>query len=124
MSKAHVNTHLRSDMMWNHYQSVPKRPDFMSNPEDLKIVVAYKYWHIFLNEFPYDEVAEVHHLLAPKDKYANEDELPNIVLDELFQIMDDLEKSSEYDCIMKNFPVAQSIPTHLHYHLLTWKRRA
>ncbi len=117
-----INTALRSRAMWEKYQEAPKRTDFLENPEEFEVVKEYDYWRIIVNQFPYDNVAEVHHLLAPIEKYATEAQCPEPVAEEIQKILLELDVDDYYDCIMQNFTVAQSIPAHLHYHLLKWKR--
>jgi len=74
------------------------------------------------NSFPYDLVADVHHMLIPIDCYKTEEDCPSVVLEEAGLIFDELNEEGFYDCMMRNFTIAQSVPTHLHYHLLKWKR--
>jgi len=88
----------------------------------MKIVADYTYWRLIENNYPYDEVASVHHMLVPKQHVSFKDGVSEEAKKELVLINDGFETSGEYDCIMQNFSVGQSQPQHLHYHLLTWKR--
>ena len=65
------------------------------------------------NQYGYDAVAEEHDLLVYTD---HGEEL--LVIDYL-----EITKNYEgYDCIMINYPDAQSVQGHTHIHLIKWKR--
>jgi len=85
-------------------------------------VKKFKHWLIVKNEFPYDAVSEVNHMLFTIRKipfswdYVNKDEM-----DEL----NELKKTylnKEYDVIYENLPKGQTVPGHFHIHLLKLKR--
>lgn len=123
MSKAHINTFLRTDETWSAYQKEPKRHDdacFLCNMDTIE---SFKYWYICENQYPYDAVAMRHHMLVPIDHVSHETELPQPVRRELELILNRLNSDEKYDCIIRNFAIGQSQPQHLHYHLITWKRR-
>jgi len=91
------------------------------NFDEIKIK-EFKYWAILPNEFPYDAIAEVNHLLFTKRK------IPlgwdNLTKDELKEL-DFLKKTylpKHYDVLYENFPKSQSIPGHFHLQLLKIKR--
>lgn len=124
MSRAHQGTYLRTAATWERYQHEPKRNSaecFMCNA--YITVKRFDHWYTMTNEYPYDEVASKHRMLAPKRHVARDSELNREELSELNAILFEIEMTGEYDCILKNFPVGQSHPSHLHYHLITWKRR-
>lgn len=75
------------------------------------------------NDYPYDAVADRHHLLIPKQHTNRVTDLSVAAQQELSIILMELEASDRYDCQLTNFPVGQSHPTHFHIHLLRWKRR-
>jgi len=123
MTRANQNTLLRTPETWERYQNAPKHPEcFMCEEPALDTVVEFDNWLIVQNEFPYDAVATRHHMLIPVRHFQFIENATPDEYDELYQIKEDIEKWDWYDCIMENFTVAQSVPAHLHYHLLKWKR--
>lgn len=125
-NKSSVNTYLRSDATWDAYQKEPLRGAdecFLCAPENLTIVKVFQYWLIVENQYPYDNVAEVHHMLVPIRHFARERDADRAESSEALEILQNLEEDSEYDCILKNYPKGQSHRSHFHYHLITWKHR-
>lgn len=120
--RANQNTALRTPETWKRYQNAPKLEGCFLCTESGDIVKRYKFWFIVENAYPYDAVAEIHHMLVPKEHMCNEEGLTEAMTDEANEIMEELEEKGVYDCFMRNLTVAQSHPTHLHYHLLKWKR--
>lgn len=130
MSKGNIPTYLRTDETWEAYQNAPRRDEkecFMCDLIGVTVVKKFHYWIIIENQFPYDAVAEKHHLLVPIEHATKIENLhyedKESAIDELKDILADIEESGEYDCQIKNFTIGQSHPTHLHYHLVTWRRR-
>lgn len=122
--KSSIATKLRSRKTWRRYLNEPKRVSgacFMCGKE-LTIIKDYEYWALVENQFPYDAVASTHHMLVPRRHVATGEELTSKEGDELEEIMDGFKDSGYYDCILLNFPAAQSHPTHFHFHLLIWTR--
>lgn len=123
MKKSNTNTFLRSDENWDKYQQEPRRDSddcLFCNRETIE---CFTHWYICVNDYPYDTVAEVHHMLVPIDHVSHETELSISARRELEMIFGLLNQEEKYDSIMRNFSIGQSQPMHLHYHLLTWKRR-
>lgn len=85
------------------------------------IIKSYKHWHIVENAFPYDNVADTHHILCPKRHVHSFPALFKDEESELWMIKYMLNKRTEYDSILENFNHAQSQPGHVHLHLLRWK---
>lgn len=83
-------------------------------------VKDYRYWKIIDNEFPYDEVATVSHMLVPK-KHVKEDKLNLEEFNELEKIKPKIHEA--YDLIIENTHKLKSIPEHYHLHLLEMKER-
>lgn len=82
----------------------------------------FKYWFICENRYPYNLVASRHDLLACKRHVKTLDELtiPEIV--ELESITYQIFKRElDYDQIIFNVPHRQSVPFHLHLHLIRLK---
>lgn len=127
MSKAHLGTYLRTQPTWEAYKNAPKRNAkecFLCSWQEMELVQEFDYWLIVKNQYPYDAVAEVHHMLVPFDHWKHEEEVSDVAGEEIESILEDLDKDGSYDCIMRNFAVGQSHPTHLHYHLIRWKRHS
>ena len=83
-------------------------------------LVDFDHWRIIDNAFPYDEIAEVHHLLIPKAHISHREKnfMPiwgNFAMD--------IEKYvfASYDAVTLNCPAAQTVPDHMHFHLITYK---
>ena len=85
------------------------------------LIKEYEFWIILENRFPYKNT-EKHHLLAPKRHLKRKEYLTADEAKELEKIERELEKSSEFSYIRLNFPHEQSIPGHLHYHLILESR--
>lgn len=85
--------------------------------KDVESIKDYKHWRIIPNEYPADMVYKESHLLIPKRvvstwQYLNEDEA-----DELWFILDGIEKEGLYDAISINPPKRRSVANHFHIHL-------
>lgn len=85
-----------------------------------KPVKEYKYWKIIQNEFPYDEVAEINHIVATK-KHKKEEKYTKAEIKEYRKIKEYIHKT--YDTILENTNGIKSIPEHQHLHLLRLKER-
>jgi hypothetical protein len=79
----------------------------------------WDFWYLINNRFPYDTVAEVHHLLLPRSGRPMR-ELHNNEWDNFYDIIDEL--GNDYSVMMWNFPRQQSVKNLLHYHLVRYKR--
>ena len=122
-NKANTGTVLRTGATWEAYKNSPKRGSakcFMCDYFDLPIVKAFNYWLIVENQFPYDAVSVIHHMLIPRRHFARH--MNGEELREFVTIKKRLAADGEYDCILENFPIGQSHPSHLHFQLLQWKR--
>lgn len=109
-------TNLRTQETHDLYVNAIKDLNFIEKAKPLK---EWAHWKKIAVQYPYDNVAEKHYLLAPKRKFVSLNEITFTELTELLKILNSLQ--SQYDQISMNFPNAQSIPTHLHFHLLTLK---
>lgn len=75
----------------------------------------FTYWRIVDNSFPYDLIAETHHMLISK-VHATERELPKEAHEELLHIKNRC--LQQYDLMTMSLPKNLSIPQHVHYHLI------
>lgn len=119
--RANTNTALRSEQVWWEYQNHEPTCDCFFC-DDAEIIRDWRHWYITPNRFPYDTVAEIHHLLAPFNHVAGHEEMTREVQRELKMILLTLNEERFYDCRMENFSVGKSQPQHYHLHLIKWKR--
>jgi diadenosine tetraphosphate (Ap4A) HIT family hydrolase len=83
-------------------------------------LAEFEYWYIIPNNFPYDRVADVHHMIVPK-RHTDGDDLSTAELKELDVLKKTELNTRAYNYIMQSLPNQMSIPAHLHYHLLKVK---
>lgn len=76
----------------------------------------FNHWRIITNDFPYDEIAEVHDMVILKrhasDKEINEEERLEL------EVLKDGYINENYRYILESTRGTKSIPEHLHLHLL------
>lgn len=83
----------------------------------------FEYWYIIANEFPYDAVADVHHLLIPRrDNVLGWTDLNTRELHELLHLRETYCKEN-YEMIAENMPSTKTVQNHFHLHLFVFKRR-
>jgi diadenosine tetraphosphate (Ap4A) HIT family hydrolase len=82
-------------------------------------IKEFEYWRIISNDFPYDRIAEIHHMIVPKRHIADSEvtdqekaEYEKIKLEYLFK---------EYEYIIEPTYKKKSIPEHSHLHLIVAK---
>ncbi len=79
----------------------------------------FVYWKIVSNDFPYDRVASLHHMIIPK-RHGIEHELTP---EERAELLDIKHSALDvgYDDILEPTPRNKSVPGHFHLHLIIWK---
>jgi len=77
----------------------------------------FEHWKIIPNDYPYDRVADVHHMLVSL-RHVPEGELSAEEMRELREIKLEAHLSDDYDCIIEAAEGRQSIPAHFHLHLV------
>ncbi len=82
----------------------------------LPIIESFTHWNIVPNEYPYDLIASVHHMVLPK-RHCTAEELTDEELSELYQIKRGY-INEHYDFINENVTHTSSIPAHHHLHLI------
>ena len=82
----------------------------------LPIIKSFTYWNIVPNEYPYDLIAETHHMLQPK-RHCTALELTTAERDELHTIKFEY-LQHHYDFVSESLPHTSSIPEHHHLHLI------
>lgn len=75
-------------------------------------------WRIQPAKFSYDAVYAKHDLLVPTRHVRHFGWLTSKELSRLQEILISLDTTAEYDSIMYNFKHKQTVPQHLHFHLL------
>lgn len=82
-------------------------------------IKEFRYWRIINNTFPYDRIAEIHHMIIPKrcivESELSEDEVQELRKLKTKQI------NNDYEFIMEATKKKKSIPGHLHFHLIVVK---
>ncbi len=76
---------------------------------------VFVYWKVVNNDFPYDRIAQTHHMILPL-RHVKEEGLTQEERDELFAIKCD--QLQEYDYIQEGTQKTLSIPEHFHLHLI------
>ena len=82
-----------------------------------KTIKKFKYWRIIENDFPYDKIAKIHHMVVPF-RHISECKLNKKELNEFRKIKQKY-IAKNYDHISKG--MAKSIPNHFHLHLIVLK---
>lgn len=78
----------------------------------------FTHWKITVNDFPYDVIAQEHHMIMPKE-HVKEDALSAAALEEYKAIKADYLQS--YDYLIEGTQGIKSIPEHFHIHLVVGK---
>ena len=100
-----------------YFLKYPNR-EYFSDWEE-RCVKKFTYWAIIKNDFPYDLIAYTHHLLIPKRKFADFEDMNKKEFKELMDIRSEIRL--KYDCILENLPRNRSVHAHFHFHLLVLK---
>lgn len=82
------------------------------------LIKEFKYWMVLENRFPYDKIAEISHMLAPKRHVSGEENLSTQEKDELLEIKKN--HLENYSVIIESTPNATTRPDHYHLHLLKY----
>ncbi len=79
-------------------------------------IKEFAHWMVQENAFPYDLVADTHHMLLPK-RHVVEGELSEEEWIEYSRIKHTF-VAENYDMIMEGTPRQKSVPEHFHVHLV------
>lgn len=85
-----------------------------------ELLKNFKYWKILKNIFPYDLIAETHHMLMPK-RHVAEKALTKKEKQELFLLKHGYVEIN-YEFMLEGTHKKKSIPGHFHIHLLKLKK--
>lgn len=81
-----------------------------------EVLSSFTYWKILENDFPYDKIADIHHMIVPI-RHVTEPELSQDELNEFVQIKKDI-LHNKYEFIIEATHLKKSIPEHFHLHLI------
>jgi len=109
-----LETHARYE---RHRKSSDFPKCFLCEASPLK---KFKYWKVVENQFPYDEVATMSHMVVSL-RHAPEEELTPAEIREYKKVKNECHEN--YDIIIENTRKQKSIPSHHHLHLLQIKER-
>lgn len=84
-----------------------------------QIIREFKHWKIVKNEYPYDKIAAVNHIIASK-RHCNEERLTKIEKEEWIMLKNSMINEC-YDTILENTHNKKSIPGHYHLQLIELK---
>ncbi len=82
-------------------------------------LTGFTFWKIIPNDFPYDRVAKVHHMIVPL-RHVVEDELSDNEREEFKKIKKEV-LFVNYQHLIEGCESCKSIPGHFHIHLLVEK---
>ncbi len=80
---------------------------------------AFSHWKIVQNNFPYDKIASVHHMIVPL-RHIGETQLSMEEASELF-ILKHGYLNERYEFILEPVQRRKTIPEHFHLHLIVAK---
>lgn len=87
--------------------------------DNIPILQEYNHWYLVEAKFPYNLVADTHHMLITKRIYASSHEMN---LDERAELEDiKIEVGDTYHCLLENLDAGKSVLGHHHVHLIKWK---
>lgn len=83
----------------------------------------HEHWRIIANAFPYDEIAEIHHMLIPKEVVGEFADISASAQKEYHEIMSEIDALDYYTFTLLNFSKGRSVTSHWHIHLIRAKER-
>jgi diadenosine tetraphosphate (Ap4A) HIT family hydrolase len=86
--------------------------------QDEDVIKTFKYWKIMKNNFPYDRIAQTHHMIVPLRHVPEEDITPE-EWREYHEIKNTM--IQDYEFIIEATKSKKSIPGHFHLHLIIVK---
>ncbi len=82
-------------------------------------VKEFTEWRIIRNDFPYDLIADVHHMILPK-RHVTEEEFTESEKAEYKEIKDTYMQAN-YEFFIEPRHLQRSVPDHWHLHMITAK---
>ncbi|MCB9808889.1 hypothetical protein H6776_00630 [Candidatus Nomurabacteria bacterium] len=92
------------------------------SPYEREVIQEFTHWFIIDNDFPYDAIATVNHMIFTKRKVPFTWELLTDEEREELELLKRTYISDRYDVLYENLPSGQTKPGHFHLHLLVLKR--
>ncbi|MBI2889033.1 MAG: hypothetical protein HYY10_03880 [Candidatus Liptonbacteria bacterium] len=80
---------------------------------------TFQHWKIVQNDFPYDKIASVHHMIVPL-RHMSESELSPEETEELRELKSSY-LNEHYEFIIEPVQRKKTIPNHFHLHLIVAK---
>lgn len=100
-----------------HKYQLDKQSGKTTPLKDVPSITDYKYWRLINNDYGSDMVYKTSHMLITKRKVGCWQHLNQDEIDELWFLIDKVEKDAIYDVIQLNPPKRRSVPDHFHIHL-------
>jgi len=114
---------LRTEKTAQAYEDYIKARDSQSGCplcDSDEILKEFDHWLLMHNKFPYDRYFAKSDMLVPK-RHITEGQLNDAERLEFVELKQNV-LYTEYDSIIEHFPAQKSIPEHLHFHLVQYKR--
>ncbi len=107
-----------SNKIYTDYLQNNRHPDMceLCSSEPVK---EFLFWKIIQNDFPYDRIAKVHHMIVPK-RHVSETQLNSEEMAEIGNIKKDY-INNNYQYIIEATQKNKSVPEHFHLHLIIAK---
>lgn len=105
---------------YEHAQATEPAIDGCRLCVDSATLTEFTHWRLMPNRFPYDRYFEVSHMLVSK-RHTSETGLNTDEQAELRHLKQSA-LGKGYDVIFENLPKQQSIPHHVHFHIIKLKR--
>ncbi len=128
MNKKVTRTFLRTQETMERYMKVSEerkssgqKVDHFLNWKD-HCIKEFNNWVIVENEFPYDAVASVSHMIATKREVGFDWDLLTTEEREEYELIKKTYLSEHYDAIWENLPRGSTVAHHFHLHLIVLKR--
>lgn len=123
-----TRTFLRSNEMMNTYAATMKERQEKGIQINLyldgltKTIKEFEHWMIIPNDFPYDAIATVNHMILPKRAVSFDWQLITDDEKRELELLKQTYLSENYDLVWENLPKGQTVPGNFHLHLLVLKR--
>ncbi len=79
----------------------------------------FEHWRLVANEYPYDRIAEIHHMLIPK-AHVDQVGVSSLAWQE-YAALKETFISENYGYILETTHKNKSVPRHFHVHLIVVK---
>lgn len=128
MSKKVTRTFLRTEEEMVRYMKIfeerkklGQKPSHFTNWQD-ELIKEFNLWVIIINQFPYDAVASVSHMIITKREVGFDWDLLTKEEREEYELIKKTYLAEHYDAIWENLPKGATVAHHFHLHLIVLKR--